>query len=1175
MSNGQSSPVEVPLCEALESEAVLRWLIDYDEALAAGLTDRKVDDRTLQNLDPAARQEVADLCDFLEVLNDARNLDAISSRQFPAPHAESSQSDRLVANRLGQFRIVRELGRGGHGIVFLAHDPTLNRKVAIKIPRPETLISKNARRRFIAEGRAIASLNHPHILKVFEAGETGAICYIASEFCAGPSLEQWLGEQGRSMNPREAARVVADLAEAVEHAHSHGILHRDLKPSNVLLQPTNEPRTAALVRASTVKNEGPRTGDQRPKSGLEDEQSIADKHKLSRSSAPDFAQTEFPFIVKLSDFGIAKLFDETDEHSRTITGTILGTVPYMSPEQATGNSRIGLTSDVYALGAILYELITGKFVFQGESRAALIQRIIADEPVPLRSVRKEVPRDLEAICLKCLEKEPGQRYPTAGDLRDDLQAFLAGIPVHARPLTTPRRLLRWSRRKPAAAALLLVVTVSCVALALGGWWTSYRLRQEIQTTQKERDRANKGEAEARRQRGEAERERVAIAVREKRLRRDVFCLDAHSAYRAITGGRPELAAELLQKYAQDPQIASTFVFRFVSRLGHLAERVWSEPRMECNSVAFSPDGTRLAAGFENGTTPVWDLETGREVLRLRGHTSCVNTVRFTPDGARMITASCDGTVRLWDAASGRMTRLLQQQKEAILSLAVSRDGLLAASGDEKGKVTLFRLPDGKLLTTAMIGRGRVDDLAFSTDANWLGVAAGYQVYMCRTSPKLISWSEASEPERGKFMHTLGFGPLESMVAWAGDTATVHLGGPELTARRASDLSCRGTVLTLSFSRDGRRLICAGSSQIVEVWDVEARKRISEFYGHVNRITHVAFSPDERRLASAGREGTVRLWSMEKSVESIGLASVLGADKLEFAADGSLLIIGGGGKVRALATTGWHEQFSDDAEHFAVAAGKGDFLATYQDGAGVVRNVRNKSKSGCFQIDAKDSKVSDLVLSADGQTIIAAAGWQLKLWHPQAPGPPRIIGQLPGTYASVGISPSEPSFVCSHAAYPFLVFQGEYSGPVRRRMDARGPTGVVKQLRYNVDGSLFAGASPDGSVYVWDAATNQLKASLIGHEQPVNCVAFCPDGKTLASGDEAGIVRLWDLESGHEALHLKAHAQSVKSIAFSPDAQLMATSTACLPDKSGEVRIWFADRRINALERPSAARLVSK
>ncbi len=298
--------------------------------------------------------------------------------------------------------------------------------------------------------------------------------------------------------------------------------------------------------------------------------------------------------------------------------------------------------------------------------------------------------------------------------------------------------------------------------------------------------------------------------------------------------------------------------------------------------------------------------------------------------------------------------------------------------------------------------------------------------------------------------------------------------------------------------------------------------------------------------------------MDRSVESIVLPAVPGADDLAFAANGSLLVVGGGGKARVFDTSRWHEQLSYDADRFAVSVGAaGEFLATYCNGQGLVRSFNSQEVCGSFQSGSGAPTLSELALSADGKHIIAAQPHRLSYWDLKAQHHSQGGDSIGGECVSVAMSPHDTSFAFSKAGIVFEVYQSDY-GVSRQRPPPRGPTGIVQQLRYNADGSRLAGASADGAVYVWDAESAQLIASLIGHEGSVTCLAFSPDGKTLVSGDDAGVVRLWDLDSKHEALSLKAHSMAVKSIAFSTDGRLLATATRRAVDKGGEVRIWFAD-----------------
>jgi tetratricopeptide (TPR) repeat protein len=321
--------------------------------------------------------------------------------------------------RLGRFEVRRELGRGAFGRVFLAYDPELRREVALKVPRPEILPISELRGRFQREARAAAGLDHPNVVPVYETGEVGPICYIASAYCPGVTLAAWLRERTESVPAELAARLMVPLAEAVAHAHSRGVLHRDLKPSNVLLEASAGPGTE----------------------GLE-------------------------FVPRVTDFGLAKLSAE-ETLNLTQSGVVLGTPSYMAPEQAGSKSKdISPATDVYALGAILYELLTGRPPFVAESMLDMLEQVRSREPTSPRRLRPQIPRDLETICLKCLQKEPGNRYVSARQLADDLRRFVEDRPIRARRPTLAQHLRRWLRRYTlaivtglVAAALLLLSAV--------------------------------------------------------------------------------------------------------------------------------------------------------------------------------------------------------------------------------------------------------------------------------------------------------------------------------------------------------------------------------------------------------------------------------------------------------------------------------------------------------------------------------------------------------------------------------------------------------------------------------------------------------------------------------------------------------------------------------------------
>jgi Tol biopolymer transport system component/serine/threonine protein kinase len=412
---------EMPEAEEAQWAA---WLAACDEALAAGKDPQGPD---IAGLPPEVRarleQELARLRRARQLFqapppatpSDTAARDDAPSRDTTA---EPALLPALPQTNLGRFEVRRELGRGGFGVVFLAFDPLLGREVALKVPRAYVLASPEWRERFQREARAASVLDHPNLVPVYEAGAAGPVCYIASAYCPGPTLAAWLKGRTGPVPFRTAALLLTTLADAVEHAHRRGVLHCDLKPGNVLLSPA--------------------------------------------PGAPD----GLGFVPRVTDFGLAKLLGDEAQSGLTQSGAVVGTAEYMAPEQAGGRRKdLGPAADIYALGVILYELLTGRPPFRGETDLDTLLRVQAEEPVPPARRRPQLPRDLQTICLKCLHKEPQRRYAGAGALAEDLRRYLAGEPIAARPARAWERAWRWCRRRPAAAALLLSSAVAALALS--------------------------------------------------------------------------------------------------------------------------------------------------------------------------------------------------------------------------------------------------------------------------------------------------------------------------------------------------------------------------------------------------------------------------------------------------------------------------------------------------------------------------------------------------------------------------------------------------------------------------------------------------------------------------------------------------------------------------------------
>jgi serine/threonine protein kinase len=422
-------------------EDFLPWLVASDKALES--------DVAVQNAYAGAEPPVELRVRLEEDLACIRLLRKVLPRRHQAHRHEAP------LERLGRFEVRRELGRGSFGVVFLAWDPQLGREVALKVPRPEALLSLELRQRFIREARAAAGLDHPNLVPVFEVGEVGPVCYIASAYCPGITLTEWLRNHSQPVSLRDAASLVATLADAVQHAHGRGVIHRDLKPSNILLQQQSHDRSANA--GSTLSETDT---------------------EIRPSAEPDF-------VPRITDFGLAKLIPETpgavaaEDAAHTHSGAILGTPHYMAPEQASGKTKeLGPAVDVYALGAILYELLTGGPPFRGETTLDTLEQVRSREPLPPSRLRPRLSRDLETICLQCLQKEPHKRYANSAALADDLRCYLAGAPIRARPIPAWERGIKWSRRRPALASLLAVsaLAVTTVAGLILGYGTALARR---------------------------------------------------------------------------------------------------------------------------------------------------------------------------------------------------------------------------------------------------------------------------------------------------------------------------------------------------------------------------------------------------------------------------------------------------------------------------------------------------------------------------------------------------------------------------------------------------------------------------------------------------------------------------------------------------------------------------
>jgi Tol biopolymer transport system component len=717
--------------------------------------------------------------DLVRRLEQIRPVEAgLDPEDGPAAIAFSGPpTDKGPLGRLDGLHMRRELGRGRFAVVYEAVDE-LDRVVAVKVLRPQLAADARERARFEQEARKAAAVRHDHIVTVHRVGQApgSALLYLVMECLAGETLAQRLRRQG-VLPPREAAAVVRQVALGLAAAHAGGLVHRDVKPSNILLE------DGGVASGGVV-------------SGSADDHSPLTTHQS-------------PLRAKVADFGLARATEAGSAASQS--GALVGTPAYMSPEQVTTPGRLDGRSDVYSLGVVLYEALTGERPFRGLPHLVL-QQVVHDEARPPRKLNDAVPGDLETITLKCLAKEPGRRYPTAGELADDLQRWLEGRPIQARPVSPWERGVKWVKRRPAASGLLGVSGLSVLALVALAVGLFYNTRLRDANT-----RLEDALIEASEQRGEAEKQRTRAEEQEGVARHYLYYSRIYMADRAWREAQIARMQELLDE--QRPERTGKedlrgFEWYYLWRLCHSSLLTFRGHTRAVISVAFSPDGKRLASASADGTVKVWDATSDQAALTLRGHPGQLLCVAFSPDGKHLASAGTDKTVKVWDAASGQVALTLKGHTGGVVSVAFSPDGKRLASGGVDRTVKVWDATSGQEALILQGHTGTVDSVAFSPDGKRLASASGDRTVKV--------WDATSGQEA-------------------------------LTLQGHTD-----PVYSVAFSPDGKRLASASWDKTVKVWDATSGQEALTLQGHTDLVCSVAFSPDGKRLASASWDRTVKV-----------------------------------------------------------------------------------------------------------------------------------------------------------------------------------------------------------------------------------------------------------------------------------------------------------------------------
>jgi WD40 repeat protein/tetratricopeptide (TPR) repeat protein len=1028
------------------------------------------------------------------------------------------------------YEILAELGRGSMGVVYKARHRQLNRLVALKMILSGGFASPQERVRFLAEAETIAAIEHPGIVRVHEFGTHNGLPFFSLEFCAGGSLARRLAET--PLPAREAARLIEQVARAVQAAHDRGIVHRDLKPGNILLA----------------------HGQSRPNGT--DGTDGTDKAHRSHPSHPSHLE-----IPKVTDFGLAK---RVECSGLTTTGAVVGTPSYMAPEQALGSKDVDRTADVYALGAILYDCLTGRPPFKAARVYDTLMQVVSDDPVPPRQLNPAIPRDLETICLKCLHKRPGQRYASAANLADELGRWQRGEPVLARPVGMSERAVKWARRRPTVAGLLagiVLLTVIAIAVISGLYRDAAsearRAQQAEQQAEQDRDKAREqegiarqAEEKAREKEGLARTEKVRAEKQLERAERLLYASHIQAAHREWEAGNAATAWQHLESCRQDYRnveyryLLTLFNRNHVTLLGHTdavssvaispdgkhvvsgsrdhSVKVWDTltgknlltlkgHTGEVTSVAISPDSKWIISGSEDHKVKVWDRRSGKELRTLDGHSGGVNSVAISPDGKRIISANTDHTVKMWDASSGKELLTLDGHTLGASSVAISPDGKRIVSGGQDNLVKVWDAATGKNLLTLAGHVHEVKGLAYSPDGKWI-VSAGWD-HMVKV------WDAVSGKELRTFKgHTSGV----HGVAISGDARRIVSAGEDHTikvwdaASGTELLTLRGHVLavnSVAFSDDGKHIVSGSWDATVKVWDTASDKNLLTLAGHALSVRGVAFSPDGKRIVSASWDNTAKLWDAATGQE--------------------LLTLNGH-------TNGVHAvTFSPDGKR--IASGSTDHTVKVWDAATGRNLLTLKGHTGA---------VYGVAYSPDSKRIVSGSHDRtVKIWDATSGKEPLTLAGHADVVRGVVFSPDGKRIVSGSTDHTVRVWDAS-SGKELRTLT--GHTSWVTTVALDGDGKRIVSAGHDNTPKVWDADTGKNLLTLEGHARYVTSLAFSSDGKRIISGSGDHMVKVWDAASGKELLTLRGHATEVTAVALSGDGSRIVSGSGDMT-----MKVWDA------------------
>jgi eukaryotic-like serine/threonine-protein kinase len=1024
-------------------------------------------------------------CDVLAETVALRGWDA-TTRRIPRMDDEGNtrtqDKPRHCLWAFGDYEVLGEIAKGGMGVVYRARQVSLRRLVALKMILPSIVPDEEALQRFRVEEEAVARLDHPNIVPIYEVGSHEGRPFFTMKLVEGGSLA---GQVERFMqDQRAAAQLIATVARAVEYAHQRGVLHRDLKPGNVLVD-----------------------------------------------------EDEVPY---LTDFGLAKHVHR--DSSLTLSGMVIGTPAFMAPEQAAGNTReVTTAADTYSLGAMLYLLLAGRPPFQSEMSLEVLRRVVEEEPDRPNSINRHVDRDLETICLKCLEKAPSRRYRSAQALAEELERWLRGEPILARPSTTFEQFVKWARRKPAIAALSGGLAAALIAGLAGVVWQWREAEDAREVAEERADLATRAREESDRQRVRAEDARTRLELKNAE---DLF----------ERGDTPKAIQALVAILRREPrhEIASQRLFSaLMYRNFVLPETNVLHHSRWVTRVRFHPDGQKLVAASLDQTAYLWQAppSSDQSPILLRHHGS-ITDAQFSPDGQWLATASRDRTVRLWDADDGspRGGPLSFPSPVSHLAFAPLGDWLAVATAE--GMVSIRGVRDGARRAEIILPGGTPRWIGFDPATSRLAMADGEQILVWnwqnepaqvhRLSGASMIWTGAFSPS-GQWL-AAGCRSDGSVLVW-----NLHRPGEEPIR-----LQHRLAVNSVQFSPDGHSLLTASRDGTARLWSTTTWRQVVQPMRHHGAVSLARFSRDGTLIATGCQDGTARLWNTASGLPATEFLRTPGpVVDLDFGQADVVTI--GSQAGNAGITTMWHvaspaptiARLKHDAAVKAVLADPdGQWIASGDEAGRVtVWNGRTLSPEMTHQLEAP---IRSLTLLGDSAMLAVHCEDGAVHFKPLSKNGAGEVSEIPiaGCRSfSANLDGKWMAWVTEqgtlHVAKPGLDGVREFTVGGDR----------LSQCVLNPRGSLVAGMS-EKAVWVWDTESGQPVATALPHEGYVLLARFDSENRKLLTAAWDLKVRIWNLPGGEPAGHPFIHPARITDAVLSEDGAWLATGA-----EDGVLRVW--------------------